>query len=752
MDFYLVYLNFSDTTLFSLKWVGDYFWEANLFWVIVGHLGFFFLDKSYIRKLWSLGRRLLHTWGNFKFFYFIFYFFFFIYLYIYIYFFLHEDRFLLGSLLNIIILVLELILLIFILNYYNINLTIVDIIEQVSFISYKRIQVLLHLKSSFITDLLLVLQFNPINFQSYLAILRFYPERLFLGLLDPEFILNFSHNDKYSNRIEIYFLLKKYIFLYFSKKLPSFSEVTKLFFVEWFNLVYVESFKEVDFQDETVYLSQLKVSRSDLYFVENLFDVDKFHSHFLRDFLTFSFCSILYVTYIFIYEIVFLWKYFFIKGVQFTAVSCIEFPLFTWFIYIDSLSFVFIFLLALLTPLCIILHFWKEFKALLDIKPYVTCDSLSNHLVYLVMLYSLIFILCVSFLTRDLFVFYLMFEMSMLPLLFIILQYGLRQNKIKATKYYFFYTLFGSFFFLIALYLLWSTYGTTDYFVLKSVLFGESDILLMNLIWISLFIPFAVKIPIVPFHSWLPEAHVEAPTEGSVLLAGILLKVGAYGIIRFLIMLLPSTSYVFSPFVLVLSGISILYNSFVIFRQVDLKKIIAYFSIIHMNFALLGLFSFTSYGMVASIFIFFIHGLVSSGLFIFVGFLYQRYHTRNYLCYSGLLTVMPLFSCLSFLLILANFGFPGTGSYVGELMILIAIIKKNFFLGIIALISVFSSAIFSLIIFTKMFFGVFRFSVHSHIYSFFFFSFEYFILLYLLFFIFFFGFFPNLILGLFVYY
>lgn len=749
MDLYLVYLNFSDTTLFSLKWVGDYVWEATFFWVFVGHYGFFVADKIYIRKLWSLGRRLLQTWGNFKFFYFVLYLLLLVYFYIFVYFFQTESYLLYGSLLNLIVLVIELILLIFIINYYSITLNIVDIAKQVSFISYKRIQVILRLKNSLVFELLLLLKFHPFKFELYLSTLCYYFERLFLGFLDPDFILSLSTNYPSSTAIETYFLLKKYFFLFFSKALPSFSTVLKMFFNEWFNLVYVESFKEENLKDDIVYLSKIKVSRFNLNLVDNVFEKDICHSYLLRDFLNFLFLSILYVNYMFISEICLIWKSFFIYGLKFYEISKISFPYFSWVLYLDSISFIFIFLLSLLIPICVLLHFWVEFKALLDQHEYITFSrSLSNNLYYLVMLYSLVLILCIVFLTRDLFIFYIMFEMSMLPLLFIILQYGSRINKIKATKYYFFYTLVGSFFFLVALFLITDIAGTTDLLLLKRIFFPIGNSFVLKLIWINLFIPFAIKIPIVPFHSWLPEAHVEAPTEGSVLLAGILLKVGAYGIIRFLFDLLPSVSLFFSPFILLLVSISILYSTFILFRQVDLKKIIAYFSIIHMNFALLGLFTFTHNGITGAIFIFFIHGLVSSGLFICVGFLYQRFHTRNYLSYSGLFTIFPVFTFLFFLLILSNFAFPGTAPFVGELLILLALFKKSFFLGFIALISVFSSAVFSLLIFTKMFFGIFRFNIYYKIYNYYLYFFEYFILFYLVFFIGFFGLVPGLITDL----
>jgi NADH-quinone oxidoreductase subunit M len=216
----------------------------------------------------------------------------------------------------------------------------------------------------------------------------------------------------------------------------------------------------------------------------------------------------------------------------------------------------------------------------------------------------------------------------------------------------------------------------------------------------------AIKIPIVPFHIWLPEAHVEASTEGSIILAGLLLKIGLFGIVRFLLPCFFLECIYFSPLVYTINIITIIYISFSIFIQMDVKKIIAYSSIIHMNFVSLGFFSGTLQGVVGGIYLMFTHGFVSSGLFLIIGFLYTRYSTRLIHHYGGLQNYHPMLASFFFLFSIANFGFPGTGGFVGEFLILIGVFQKNYFIGVIALFGVFLSAIYSLLLFTRIFFGI----------------------------------------------
>ena len=224
---------------------------------------------------------------------------------------------------------------------------------------------------------------------------------------------------------------------------------------------------------------------------------------------------------------------------------------------------------------------------------------------------------------------------------FIIGIWGSRQRKIHAVYQFFLYTFFGSVFMLISIIIIYLHIGTTAIYFIKNFYFSENRQLI---IWLGLFLGFSIKVPMIPFHIWLPEAHVEAPTTGSILLAGILLKLGTYGFIRFLIPLFPYALKFFTPFVFVICLISIIYGSFSTIRQIDLKKIIAYSSVAHMNFILIGLFSVDPIAISGSIYLMLSHGLVSSGLFICVGILYDRYHTRLLEYYGGLVNYMPLFS------------------------------------------------------------------------------------------------------------
>lgn len=210
------------------------------------------------------------------------------------------------------------------------------------------------------------------------------------------------------------------------------------------------------------------------------------------------------------------------------------------------------------------------------------------------------------------------------------------------------------------------------------------------------FLSFAVKIPIVPFHIWLPEAHVEAPTTGSVILAGILLKLGVYGLIRFSFVLFPYANNYFSPFIHMISIISIVYSSLTTLRQVDLKRIIAYSSVAHMNFSLLGLFSNTLQGLTGGLILSISHGFVASALFLCIGILYDRHHTRLLKYYSGLAMIMPLFSLILLFFSLSNLGLPGTSSFIGEVLILIGSFEQNHMISIIGTFGILLGSLYSM--------------------------------------------------------
>jgi len=255
--------------------------------------------------------------------------------------------------------------------------------------------------------------------------------------------------------------------------------------------------------------------------------------------------------------------------------------------------------------------------------------------------------------------------------------------------------------------------GTLNYETLKyHISFTPSE---QKLLWLAFFFSFASKIPMFPFHIWLPEAHVEASTVGSVLLAGILLKLGVYGFIRFNLVLFPDASLFFYPLIYLLASIGIISASLTAIRQSDLKRIIAYSSIAHMNLIVLGLFSFTLEGLQGAIFQSISHGFVASALFFLIGILYNRYHSRSILYYGGLVHIMPLYAFFFLFFTLANIGFPGTSNFIGEFLLLLSIFYQNVFSCILATTGVIFSGIYSLWLYNRIIFG--SLSLNSTLYS-----------------------------------
>ena len=244
--------------------------------------------------------------------------------------------------------------------------------------------------------------------------------------------------------------------------------------------------------------------------------------------------------------------------------------------------------------------------------------------------------------------------------------------------------------------------GSTNIFVLKGTSFEPT---LEKVLFLLFFISFAVKIPSIPLHLWLPQAHVEAPTTGSILLAGILLKLGSYGFIRFLIFLFPSSSTFFMPLIMTIAIISIVFSSLTVLRQTDLKRIVAYSSIAHMNFLVAAIFVNNATALTGSLLLQIAHGLSSSAMFFLVGILYDRYKTRNIFYYGGLVTLLPFFCFFLFLFSLANLGFPLTVNFISELLILLGVFKSLPTIAILSLIGVFFSAIYSFMMVTRVAFG-----------------------------------------------
>jgi NADH-quinone oxidoreductase subunit M len=354
---------------------------------------------------------------------------------------------------------------------------------------------------------------------------------------------------------------------------------------------------------------------------------------------------------------------------------------------IDGIGLLFIILTTLIFPICI-LSSWKNIH-----------KNLKEYMVLLLIMESLLIIV---FSILDLVLFYIFFESILIPMFLMIGIWGSRRRKIRASYLLFFYTLFGSVLMLVAIMSIYIQTGTTDY---QSLLLVDFDKSKQKFLWLAFFLSFASKIPMVPLHIWLPEAHVEAPTTGSVILAGILLKMGSYGFIRFSLPLFPFASLYFTPLVYTIGTISIIYTSLTAIRQTDLKRIIAYASIAHMNLIMLGLFSLNIQGIEGSLIQMISHGVVSSALFLCVGVIYDRYHTRLLKYYSGLVLIMPSFISIFLLFIFANAALPGTCNFVGELLLFTGIFQDNLFITIFAATGIVLSGAYSLWLFNRIAYG-----------------------------------------------
>lgn len=306
------------------------------------------------------------------------------------------------------------------------------------------------------------------------------------------------------------------------------------------------------------------------------------------------------------------------------------------------------------------------------------------------------------FTVLDLVGFYILFEGVLIPMYLIIVVWGTREEKIRASYYFFFYTFLGSVFMLLGIFAVYSETGLTQYRALCNC---ELQEIVQYSVFLGVFISLAIKIPKVPFHIWLPQAHVEAPVAGSVILAGVLLKLGGYGFIRFTWPLLPEATEYFAPLIMSLSLLAIIYGSLTTCRQVDLKRIIAYSSVAHMGLVTLGIFSHTLQGWVSAVFLMLSHGLVSSALFIVVTLLYERHHTRLTRYYRGVAITMPIFSIIMFLLVLANASVPLSCNFVGEFFSLMAAYEYSYFVGILASTGIVLSATYSIYLYNRVCFG-----------------------------------------------
>lgn len=307
-----------------------------------------------------------------------------------------------------------------------------------------------------------------------------------------------------------------------------------------------------------------------------------------------------------------------------------------------------------------------------------------------------------TFLLLDLIGFFLFFEITLIPIYFLVLLWGSRERRTRASYLIAIYTLFGSIFRFFNLLYLYSKTGTTDYELLLQVFLTEED---QCFLWITFFLAFAAKIPLFPLHIWLPEAHVEAPTVGSVLLAVLRLKLGTYGRVRFSIPLFPEGTVYFMPFVSTFAIIGVIYTCFTAIRQIDLKKIIAYSSVGHMNVVLLGIRAETSEALQGALFQRLSHGIVSGALFFCVGSLYERYSVRSLKYFGGLAHFYPIFTRIFLLFSLANISFPLTSSFVGEFFIFVGLFRQNFWATFFAATSIVLGAVYTLWSFNRIFFG-----------------------------------------------
>ena len=353
---------------------------------------------------------------------------------------------------------------------------------------------------------------------------------------------------------------------------------------------------------------------------------------------------------------------------------------------VDGISILFIILTTFITPLCII-------SVNNNIKV-----RLRDFLVAILIMESfMIGVFC----SLDLVVFYLFFEAGLIPMFLIIGIWGGPKRVYSAFKF-FLYTLLGSVLMLVAIISIYWIAGTTDVIQLYEI---RIDAKYQNLLWLAFFSSFAVKTPMWPVHTWLPDAHVEAPTAGSVLLAAILLKMAGYGFIRFSLGLFPIASEIFTPLVYSLSLIAIVFTSLIALMQEDMKKLIAYSSVAHMGFVTLGIFTIQQQGIEGSIIQMISHGLVSAALFLCVGVVYDRMHSRLINSYGGIVVVIPKYSVLFMLFTLAALGLPGTSGFVGEFLILMGAFKDNFLVAVIASLGVILGAAYMLSLYKRVVFG-----------------------------------------------
>ena len=353
---------------------------------------------------------------------------------------------------------------------------------------------------------------------------------------------------------------------------------------------------------------------------------------------------------------------------------------------IDGISILFILLTTFIAPICI-------FSGINSIK-----FKIKEFLIAILVMETL---MLGVFCSLDLVVFYLFFEGGLIPMFLIIGVWGGPKRVYSAFKFFLF-TLLGSVLMLVAIISIYWITGTTDVIKLLDLRIPQQY---QYLLWLAFFSSFAVKLPMWPVHTWLPDAHVEAPTAGSVILAAILLKMAGYGFMRFSLGLFPVASDFFTPLIFTLSIIAIIYTSLVALMQDDMKKLIAYSSVAHMGFVTIGIFSLTKQGLEGSIIQMLSHGLISAALFLCVGVVYDRYHSRMISSYGGLVNIMPKYAFVFMIFVLAALGLPGTSGFVGEFLVLVGVFQINIAVAVLASLGVILAAAYMLWLYRRVIFG-----------------------------------------------
>ncbi|MSO99739.1 MAG: NADH-quinone oxidoreductase subunit M [Acetobacteraceae bacterium] len=363
---------------------------------------------------------------------------------------------------------------------------------------------------------------------------------------------------------------------------------------------------------------------------------------------------------------------------------------------VDGISVLFVLLSTVLTPICILAS-WETIQT--KVREYMM-----SFLILETMMAGM-------FCATDFVVFYMFFEAVLIPMYLIIGVWGGPRRVYAAVKFFLF-TLTGSVLMLLALIAMWLHAGTTDISVLMETRFPVS---MQTWLFFALFASFAVKVPMWPVHTWLPDAHVEAPTAGSVILAGVLLKMGAYGFVRFSIPMLPDAAQAYAPLIYTLSIVAVIYTSFVALAQEDMKKLIAYSSVAHMGVVTIGLFTFNEQGIQGALFQMLSHGIVSGALFLIVGVVYDRIHSREIAHYSGLADRMPAYALVFMVFTMASVGLPGTAGFVGEFLVIVGALQVNFWLALLGGLGMILGAVYMLYLYRRVIFGTITHANLRHI-------------------------------------